>query len=294
MDPCLRAMNDTISKPLAALLQSYAQNQARNAIRLMSSKRPNNDVIHQTRKICKRLRALIVLLREPLGQDRANELEDLVRCAGRRLTALRESAARLETLDRLVTRHPAQAEALWSLRNLLVLRKKNSSARQALMMSRSYLLAALEKISSLTLPPLDPETLDRAVAVSYRRARQALRRIDKADAESVHEWRKKLRRHTDQCKLLASLWPALTGRRHRDLRTINDALGHHHDLADLRNEIDRCKASLRDRDIVLQLLSDEQAALISKACRDGQKLLKTKAARWSAASPGRPAVIGTD
>ncbi len=278
-------MNNAISEPLAVLLQSFAQQQTEGAVRLMSSKRPGNDAVHQIRKTCKRVRALIVLLREPLGRGHADELENLFRLGGRTLGTLRESAVRLQTLDGLEARHPAQTEALRGVRHLLALRSDNSTAPETVTTSRSYLKAAQEAIASLALPPLDPAMLERALTASYRRTRHALHGVDDANAESVHAWRKKLRRHTDQCKLLAPLWPALTGKRRRTLQKVNDALGDHHDLDDLRNQIARSKADLKGRDAVLQLLTDEQAALIGKARRHANRLLTSKAAHWSAAAP---------
>ncbi|MDP9140990.1 MAG: CHAD domain-containing protein [Pseudomonadota bacterium] len=277
------ATDHSLSRPIAELIHSAAKSQAADALARLSRSRPTVVDVHETRKACKRLRALIVLLRGPLGRQRADEVETWVRLAANNLGALREAAVRRKTLDALTIRHPSHSKALEAVGVRIFSLTDDQAANDSITASRRYLKAASEKISALSLPPLDPGRLERGLAASYKRARKAFRAMDENDSESVHEWRKKLKRHTDQCVLLEPFWPALGGKRIHQLNKSNNALGDHHDLADLCCEIDRIEVAMPEIGTVCRLARREQAALLGKARRLGRSALRKPARRWSPA-----------
>ncbi len=65
------------------------------------------DVVHETRKAIKRMRALARLFRDELGEPEFKRLNSLLRGAAGRLAGARDAEVRLATLRRLAKRHPA-------------------------------------------------------------------------------------------------------------------------------------------------------------------------------------------
>jgi CHAD domain-containing protein len=65
------------------------------------------DAVHETRKALKRLRTLIRLIEDQLGDQAAAREHDAVRTAGRRLAGARDAEVAMGTLDELMRRYPA-------------------------------------------------------------------------------------------------------------------------------------------------------------------------------------------
>jgi CHAD domain-containing protein len=276
-------MKFVLSISLATLLQSLALNEARSAVALLGKSKPSDADVHSTRKTCKRLRAWAVLLREPLGRSETDRIEERLRQAARGLSASRETAVRMQTLQAFAQRHADQADMISSVRSLLA--QHDDEPEQPAESSHDLLLAAQHNIARLALPDLDPALLERALAATYRRARRAMHDVKAHDADSVHQWRKKLRRHTDQSQPLGDLWPGLKGKRHHRLKKLNDALGDHHDLADLGLALQRSDVSAEQRDIVLRLIESDQMKLLEHAQKLGATVFSLKPRHWSASTP---------
>lgn len=173
---------------------------------------------HETRKVCKRLRALLRLLRPLLGAA-------AYRADNRRL----RDAARLLAAER-------EAEVLPKTARSLGL--SAGGARASDPVARAHAARALETMRRRTarwqLRGLSRTQLAAGLQRGYRAARRAMQRAlrDPAAAQ-VHEWRKRAKYHGYQCELASAAWPALDRRRRR-LDDLSQALGYHHDLEMLR------------------------------------------------------------
>ncbi len=86
------------------------------------------EAIHETRKALKRLRALVRLLREELGEQQFKREHAILRDAARRLAGARDAEVMVGTLDALLERHPRK---LGRRRPLIELRKRLVAERAA-------------------------------------------------------------------------------------------------------------------------------------------------------------------
>src|SRR5580704_9515394 len=75
------------------------------------------ELVHETRKAIKRMRALARLLRHELGEQEFERVSSSLRTAGQRLAGPRDAEVRVTTLRGLVERHP-KALALGGIRAL--------------------------------------------------------------------------------------------------------------------------------------------------------------------------------
>ncbi len=85
------------------------------------------ELVHETRKTIKRMRALARLLRHEVGEAEFDRVNASLRAAGQRLAGARDAEVRLATLERLSARHP-QALALGGI-ELLRTRLEHERAR---------------------------------------------------------------------------------------------------------------------------------------------------------------------
>ena len=191
--------------------------------------------VHQTRKSIKRLRACTRLLRDlPVGGNvkrSALALNTLLRDAAHALEGSREAAVALDTFKRL--KRPLDIRAAdWRalgqrLRQLAQARQKPSP--RALLTAGKLLEQARTLIAALPEKKLKPTDLHRGLRKSCKCARQAFRRSIAADAEALHEWRKRAKR----LEAIQTLLDPLLDEHAVDakaLAELTDLLGLHHDL----------------------------------------------------------------
>src|ERR1700677_1518818 len=131
-------------EPLGEGLQRMTLGQLDLAIELLTGERqderhshghgnaPEERAIHDTRKALKRLRALLRLLREELGERRFACEYELLRDAAQRLAGARDAEVMVDTFDALLERQPgklARRRAMVELRKLLVAEREAAARR---------------------------------------------------------------------------------------------------------------------------------------------------------------------
>lgn len=220
--------------PPAAALQAAALRELDSAV--VSLRRGDARGVHETRKSCKRLRAYSRLLRDlPLDVDeRAREINALLRTTAQGLAQPRESAVAVETFSGL-SRPEGITVADW--RKLGQELRRQSEAHQqpspeALAAAGDALLKARELLATLTAGRLKRGDLRKGLRKTYKRASNAFRRADAGDADALHEWRKRAKRLEAIQLMLEPLLdePAVPPKR---LEPLADLLGEHHDLHEL-------------------------------------------------------------
>jgi CHAD domain-containing protein len=179
--------------------------------------------VHETRRACKQLRALLRLLKPQLGRRYA-PANAAVRDAARALSARREADVLAGTAEALFGRD----RKLRPLANLL--RAPAGDDRAALLAARGRLRAERARIAGWRLAGLASGEVPDGLRRSYQGARRAFQSARRRpQAAPLHEWRKHAKYHRNQLALVAPLWPQ--GRaRLRGLDTLSDLLGWHHDL----------------------------------------------------------------
>ncbi|MCJ0974215.1 CHAD domain-containing protein [Pseudomonas sp. PS1] len=194
--------------------------------------------IHQARKRFKELRALLRLVRQPLGKAFKAE-NRLLRDLGRRLAESRDAAAMLESWNLLAEQYPDPlAEPPFSaVRQRLEARARQGESRASGL--DEHLDAVIDELRALRersehwkLAGNGFDLFAAGVRRTYADGCTELARVrlDLSD-EQLHEWRKRVKDHWYQTRLLSPSWPKLMQLRSETLKALADRLGDDHDLA---------------------------------------------------------------
>jgi CHAD domain-containing protein len=224
--------------PVAAELRRNAREQLDSArAELSDGARNHHAAIHEARKACKRLRGLVRLARSGFGDKVYRRENAALRDAARRLSALRDADALLETYDGLDERFGAEVDR----RRMVPVRRALATRRAALSEEelgrgiaacRADLEAVRARIPSWPLGGSDFDVLAHGFKRTYRRARKAMAAAYGApSSERFHDWRKRVKYHRYHLELLAALWPRQVGGRRKEVRALGGMLGEEHDLA---------------------------------------------------------------
>ena len=243
---------------------------------LLSIARGNARGVHEARKSCKRLRALLRLMRPALGDAyRAQNLR--LRDAGRALSARRDAD---------VLRATARSVGLGLHAGLPPHRGDAAADARAVKLLRTQRRA----VDRWVPDALTREALDQALMAGYRRARRAGQRaLRHPRADALHEWRKQVKHHRYHCEVVASYWPHLLHRA-ASLDRLAETLGRHHDLEVLRQELSRHPQRFGEPMIVLRAarrVGREQERGTARALRAGAKLFGNPPRQWFAREVAR-------
>lgn len=206
--------------------------------------------VHQARKRFKELRALLRLVRKPLGSEFKRENRRL-RDLGRALAESRDATAMLESWDLLAARFPGLfAEADFKqARQRLQARARHGEDETADLDDRlarviAELRAASACIDDWPLKGAGFELLAAGVQRTYADGCADLAKVrHEPSDELLHEWRKRVKDHWYQTRLLAPSWPKLMQLRSDSLKQLADLLGDDHDLA-MMQQLMQAQASL--------------------------------------------------
>jgi len=161
--------------------------------------------VHEARKALKRLRALLRLVRDELGNDAYARESAVVRETGRRLARARDAEVLLSTMDGLVKRHPKKLGRRRGVQRLRARLQIERDGAAELALSESAARAgALEDLRALRarvgawqladaggLQAIEP-ALQRLYGTGRRRMRRA-ERAGGARGRRLHEWRKRVK-----------------------------------------------------------------------------------------------------
>lgn len=200
-----------------------------------------DEAIHDARVSVKKVRAALQLIRDSLG-DKIYEKEDRVyRDVARMLSNVRDSAALLEILDKLIEHFSDQLsrDAFTSVRApLLRSQKARQQDRQSAMTKAARSLRQARKRVEEWPEAGHRQSLDRGLKRVFKKGRTNFKTAyDKPSVDSFHEWRKQVKHLLYQTRVLRPLWSkmmeALTG----ELKTLGRYLSEDHDLAILREKV---------------------------------------------------------
>lgn len=261
-----------------------------------AAKASPEQLVHEARKALKRLRALVRLLRDELGEQSYERESALLRDAGRRLARARDAEVLLSTLQDLIARHQGK---LASRRGVLRLRarllqERDGAAALALADSATHagtlaeLRAMRARVGEWRLAePGGIEAVEPALERLYGRGRKRMRRAAKAKGESgrtrtLHEWRKRVKDLRYAAEMLGVQKLA------KRADELGELLGEEHDLAVLAQRVRReAKAGRasgapgrRARKLLLKLIAGHRRKLRKRALRDGERLYARKPARF--------------
>lgn len=180
--------------------------------------------VHDARKRFKETRALLRLVREPLGEQFAIE-NAWFRDAARELAAARDADAVIEALEKLELPRGLATRVKNKLR---AAHAEHPPLPPIIANVLDQLVVAQARIALWPAMPDSFETIAGGLLRTYRGGRRAMRSASTPD--ELHEWRKRVKEHWYHLQLLRDVWPAIMKPYAAELQTLSRLLGDHHDL----------------------------------------------------------------
>ncbi|MGD8745141.1 MAG: CHAD domain-containing protein [Gammaproteobacteria bacterium] len=214
-----------------------AREQIRAAIDVIDDSSADPDeAIHDVRRHCKLLRALVRLVRPSFPGYRAENV--WFRDIGRSLSLTRDAKATIEAMDSLTGRFHGiiHARALAPIRDRLEERRQELHAGQKLPFllgaARRDLEVAHRRCGDWRFTAEGFEAVAGGLEKTYRRARRRMydSRRDTSTL-NLHQWRKRTKYHRYHLKLLRQLWGPVLNTLEKEAHALTDYLGDDHDLA---------------------------------------------------------------
>lgn len=204
------------------------------------------EAVHEVRKALKRWRALLRLLARPLGEQ-ADQLRTEARELMRALSGARDAQSALDAMADLgKTQDLPKSCVAFSATSLETIRARLTGIRDAAeqtgftkemrgQLSR-YLDYATLSLERWPLKAIDFDTVADGLTSTYRRARQLLPDSwPSAEAEHLHDLRRRVVEHRHQMDLIEPLWPRLGQVWAEEAQRLRNRLGACQDLAVLAN-----------------------------------------------------------
>ena len=237
--------------------------------------------IHDARKHIKKTRAIVKLLRRPLGKRYAKE-DARLRAAGGGLSELRDAEVMLQTFAALQKEFPALIAPPIAGKVDRALRRDHRKA-QAHSRARARKTLGLLKRSRAVLPRRVEAVSGfggarRGLTRAFVRSKVALASLtSESSGDDFHAWRRRVKAHWYHVRLFASLQPA-TQARARKLEALQTALGDDHNLELLGETLLEHPDGFgaRTTAVVLGCIQKRQHALRQHALASGRRLFASK------------------
>ena len=283
-------------EPLAEGIQRVAAARADSAIEHLRGKvdEPFAEAIHEARKDLKKLRSVVRLVREPLGEYFYRRDNDRFREAGRLLSGTRDAEVKLETLaalrERFGDRFPESglvpfADALQGERRALSGEDSRNGSGSSAEIAARQLEEARDAIAEWPLDGDGFELIEEGLKRGYRRGRNRFAdTVDDPTEENVHEWRKRVKDLWYHLRLVRDARPKALGKAADRAHDLSDLLGDHHDLAVLRDDAVRRGDALEPEDLgrLQELVEQRQRELLDAATGPAEKTYAKKPKAFTA------------
>jgi excisionase family DNA binding protein len=200
--------------------------------------------VHNARKSCKQIRALLRLVRDVLGDKVYHTENTFYRDISRLLAPIRDSAVMVEALDQLILARAADLPLTSFAASRDRLAARHAELSQTLLNEQCVMEQVAERMVngrarlqqlSFTNATDDFTTLAAGLRRVYGDGRRAMNHAYASNNPHLfHEWRKQVKYLWHQLELLQPIWPAILGSLISDLHHLSDFLGQAHDLVELQ------------------------------------------------------------
>lgn len=251
--------------------------------------------IHEARKAIKRLRALLRLTRQHLGEESFRHNDAALRDLGRVLAPLREVAATIDTVQALVPGRCPELQDLLSGRHRSVMEAARPGSALHRELADRIKAARLDWRAGFAMLPDGFGSLADGLAATYRQGRRRMRRAAMDSGEELfHEWRKVVKYLRYQMESIRPAPPDGPDPRTAVLDDLGEILGLEHDVSILVSIVERGGACPSDSPDLLPILGSRRESLRRKAKRLGKQVYATGRgefvaevqAEWDAARRG--------
>jgi CHAD domain-containing protein len=243
--------------------------------------------VHDTRKDMKKLRSLLRLVRNSLGEQRYRAENDRYRDAARQLSPAREAEVNLAALAALREHFPGEAPAAETLQRALEqeherVAVEGDALNERIEQATDAIAAGAAGIEDWPLDGDDFDLVKAGIERAYRRGRRGLRTVrDDPSAENVHDWRKRVKDLWYQLRLLQDAWPAVLKASAAEAHELADLLGDHHDLSVLVAGARGQAPDDADTKALVALAERRQAELLDAALQIGDRLYVEKPSEFT-------------
>jgi CHAD domain-containing protein len=258
------------------------------------------EAVHEVRKALKRWRALLRLLARPLGEQ-ADQMRGEARELMRAVAGARDAQSALDALSDLrkadLPFSPTSTEKVRSrlteMRDAAEAKSFTKTMRDRLSRYFDYGTLSLER---WPLKAIDFDIVTDGLTSTYRRARQLLPDSwPNAEAEHLHDLRRRVVEHRHQMDLVEPLWPRLGKVWAEEAQRLRNQLGSCQDLAVLANLTEPNQPLAPWRSRLTPLINARREAHLKSAARLAGRLFAEKpkafrrriAALWSARNSRR-------
>jgi CHAD domain-containing protein len=238
------------------------------------------EAVHDFRRAMKRWRALLRLVEPFLGAE-ARQLRDEARDLAGALTGARNAQSALDALADL-----EKSGLALSPRSIAGLRRRIEEIRRSAETTlngdmRLRLASALDQASAVVERwPLHTLTFDDVadqLARFYRDARRLLPADWRtADADELHELRKRVVTHRYQIDIIEPLWPRFVKLWSGEAQRLRDRLGRHQDLLMLASLMAPHQPLARWRSRLVPAIAERKAAHVAAAARIAARIFVDK------------------
>jgi CHAD domain-containing protein len=219
-------------EPLADELRRAARGRIDHAIDELRGKTNSTpeEAVHEARKDMKKLRALLRLARGELGRETFARENACFRDAARELAGTRDSDVMLETLAALELPAGLGSELREAIQEEMA-RRADDDRKAAARAAVAVLKEARKRVGEWPLEGDSFEALADGLERTYRRGRRTFREArEEPGAETLHEWRKRVKDLWYHHTLLRELWPPVMSAVGDEAHELSDRLGDDHDL----------------------------------------------------------------
>lgn len=239
--------------------------------------------IHDARKRFKKIRAVMRLVRDEVGDDVYRRENVCYRDAGRALSDVRDSYVKVATVDALFDHYAGQLEedAFEETRQRLADEHRALSHRlfeeeKVPAQVAATVRDARPRIADLPIGREDFGAIDDSIHRVYKRGyRGATAAYEDPVPEQFHDWRKRVKYLWYHVRILNPLWPDLFEEWADQIHDLSDYLGDAHDYAELRALLE-AEPSLcpeeSEREVLLGLADRRRAELEAAAYPLGRRI----------------------
>jgi CHAD domain-containing protein len=232
----------------------------RLAIQYLQREKNVHENIHQTRLCFKRMRSFLRLGRIGLGEQIYRHYNEFYRDQSRSLSQLRDLTALIETLPEFIKtrRVKASKNLLLAFRQGLLNRRKQQLDHIIDSNIKGNVIKALEdKTIEITKWGVEADAAKvfsaGAQRIYGRGKRLFMTVLANPDDHNMHEWRKQVKYFWYHLVVLTPIWPGVISPWAKEVQTLSQLLGKHHDLVLLENTIDQLETQGNQRQIANSL-----------------------------------------
>jgi CHAD domain-containing protein len=248
---------------------------------LADEKADRQVAIHNARKDCKRVRALLRLIKPAIGDFYASE-NAFFRDAADQLSAIRDSDAMIEALEALRRDSGGKlSEAtLVAARVKLGVDHMESLGTKEQFSVIEQMCLAHQRVSQWACSGKQWKAAKLGFNCTYRHGLHTLKVAHRTRTNTdLHQWRKYVKYHGYQMQLMQRHWKGNASKRIKQLDRLSELLGHDHDLAVMQHRLvaqPDCHTSKEAHSVdrLLKSIKQRRKRLQAKAFKLGKRLYR--------------------